>query len=118
MCKTKPYIVGLSYPIKGINFRKFPKTRKKELNEVRRSKNKARKILSSCKRRRQVSKSIYENSRMSYVYKLDMESTSIKRIPRGGVVFYTFIEDKIRFCFGRDQKNNDIKDLGGGKRKY
>jgi hypothetical protein len=64
-----------------------------------------------------VSRGTYENSRLSLVHKLDMKDSIIRNIPRAGVVFYTFIDDKLYMCFGRDKNTNELTDFGGTRIK-
>jgi len=35
------------------------------------------------------------------------------KIGRGGVIFYTTIDDRVFFCFGIDSKTQDLSDFGG-----
>lgn len=39
------------------------------------------------------------------------------RVPRAGIIFYTFVDDQIYCCFGRDRKTQDLTDFGGGRKK-
>ena len=44
-----------------------------------------------------------------------MKDPVIKNIPRAGVVFYSFIDDELYLCFGRDKKSGELTDFGGGR---
>ena len=65
------------------------------------------------KKQRPISRGTYERSRLSIVYQLDMKDPVIRNIPRAGVIFYSFINDKLHMCFGRDRISGDITDYGG-----
>ena len=38
-------------------------------------------------------------------------------IERGGCIFYTFLNNKLYFCFGRDNKSSELTDFGGTKKR-
>jgi hypothetical protein len=65
------------------------------------------------KRQKPVNRGTYERSRLSRVCQLDMKDPVIRNIPRGGVIFYTFIDDELHMCFGRDRRSSDLTDFGG-----
>ena len=65
-----------------------------------------------------ISRGSYENSRLCRVDELDITDPCIGKIPRAGVVFYTFIDNELHMCFGRDKKTGDLTDFGGGRSKY
>jgi hypothetical protein len=48
---------------------------------------------------------------------LDFKNPNIAKIPRGGVLFYTFIDGELQICFGRDMDSHDLTDFGGTRRK-
>lgn len=64
-----------------------------------------------------VSRGLYENARLCHVHELDFTDPHIRNIPRAGVIFYTFIDEKLYLCFGRDKNSSDLTDFGGGKRQ-
>lgn len=76
-------------------------------------------VFSSIPRRHKSYKSIrrgpYEQSRICKVQELNLKDCVIRNIPRGGVIFYTFINDKLYLCFGKDRRTNDLTDFGGGR---
>lgn len=63
-----------------------------------------------------VSRGNYESARMCRAYELDMYDACIRNIPRAGVLFYTFIDDELFICFGRDRGSGDLTDFGGTRR--
>ena len=67
--------------------------------------------------RKPVSRGVYECSKAVRVYELDLSSPVISKIPRCGIVYYTFQNDQLYFCFGRDRISRDLTDFGG-QRKY
>jgi len=69
------------------------------------------------KRQKPVSRGSYESSRLCRVHELDMLDPCIKNIPRAGVLFYTFIDEELYICFGRDQATGDLTDFGGGRKQ-
>jgi len=69
------------------------------------------------KRYKSISRGHYENSRLCHVYELDMYDSSIRNIPRAGLIPYTFIDGKLYLCFGKDKKSGDLTDFGGGKKR-
>lgn len=66
-------------------------------------------------RRKPVSRGTYESSRLCRVYELNMRDSFIRNIPRAGVIFYTFINDELYLCFGRDKLSGELTDFGGRK---
>lgn len=68
------------------------------------------------KKPKPVSRGVYEHSRLTRVHTLNLEDSSIKNIPRAGVLFYTFINGKLHICFGRDASTRELTDFGGGRR--
>lgn len=65
------------------------------------------------KKHKFINRGTYEGSRLSKVYQLDMKDMVIKNIPRAGIVFYSFINDELHICFGRDKKTGELTDFGG-----
>ena len=65
-----------------------------------------------------ISRGTYECSRLCRVYDLDLTDPMISKIPRGGIVYYTFQnpEKQIFVCFGRDRFSRDLTDFGGHRR--
>lgn len=82
--------------------------------------NKAENLFSGLPRkplhRKPISRGAYECSRLCRVYELNLSNPEIFRISRGGVVYYTFHEEKLYFCFGKDRWTQDLTDFGGGRR--
>lgn len=70
------------------------------------------------KKHKPISRGTYEFSRLSRVRRLDLNDPSIRLIPRAGVVFYTFINNELHVCFGRDKKSGEITDFGGGRKDF
>jgi len=66
--------------------------------------------------KRPVSRGIYECSRACRVYQLDLTDPIVAKIPRGGIVYYTFQGDQLYLCFGRDRWSRDLTDFGGARR--
>jgi hypothetical protein len=66
--------------------------------------------------RKPVCRGTYECSRLCRVYQLDLLDPMIAKIPRGGIVYYTFENGELYFCFGRDRTSGDLTDFGGGRR--
>ena len=58
----------------------------------------------------------YENARFSTVAKLDFTDSFIANIPRAGIIYFTFIDNKLHMCFGRDRKTGDLTDFSGMKK--
>ena len=69
------------------------------------------------KKQKAINKGTYERSRICQVYQLDMSDPVIQNIPRAGVVFYTFINNELHICFGRDRRTGELTDFGGGKKR-
>lgn len=69
------------------------------------------------KKPRPISRATYESSKLSRVNQLDLKDPVIRNIPRAGILFYTFIDDELNLCFGRDIGTNDLTDFGGGRRR-
>lgn len=68
-------------------------------------------------RRSKHGRQMYDSSRLTKVSQLNLRDPSIARIPRAGVLFYTFIEDEFYLCFGKDLQSGDLTDFGGGRKK-
>jgi len=69
------------------------------------------------RKQKPVNRGFYENSRLCRVHQLDFTDTNIERIPRAGVLFYTFIDGELQMCFGRDHDSHELTDFGGTRRK-
>lgn len=65
------------------------------------------------KKQKPVNRGTYERSRLCRVHQLDMKDPDIRKIPRAGVVFYSFIGDELHMCYGRDRKFVELTDFGG-----
>lgn len=69
------------------------------------------------RKKKPVNRGFYENSRLCRVHELNLNDSNIANIPRGGVLFYTFIDGELHICFGRDMESRDLTDFGGTRRK-
>jgi hypothetical protein len=69
------------------------------------------------RKQKPVNRGFYESSRLCRVHQLDLDDPNIANIPRGGVLFYTFIDGQLQICFGRDKASQDLTDFGGTRRK-
>lgn len=67
--------------------------------------------------KRAIQKGSYENSRLTKVKDLDLTNPDIRRIPRAGILFYTYIDSYLYICFGQDRKSQDLTDFGGTRRR-
>lgn len=67
-------------------------------------------------KQRAVTRGFYDNSKLCRVYELNMNDPRIRNIPRAGIVFYTFINNELFLCFGRDRESKELTDFGGGRR--
>ncbi len=68
--------------------------------------------------RKSICRGTYECSRLYRVYQLDLTDPIISKIPRCGIVYYTFQKGELYFCFGRDKISRDLTDFGGSRRPY
>ena len=60
----------------------------------------------------------YEPAILTTVKDLNYHSKMIQNISRGGCIYYTFINDKLYICMGRDKETGDLTDFGGKKLKF
>src|SRR3990172_9300375 len=60
-----------------------------------------------------INRGVYEKARLTRVYQLDLNDPVIRNIPRSGYLPYTFIDDQIHLCFGRDKASGDVCVLAG-----
>lgn len=66
----------------------------------------------------QINRGFYENARFSTINKLNFSDPAIQHIPRAGLIYFTFINDELYMCLGKDKKTNDITDFSGLRKKY
>lgn len=60
-----------------------------------------------------ITRCAYEKTKLCRVYELDLRK--YKKSSRGGVLPYTFINNELYICFGRDRESGDLTDFGGTK---
>jgi len=66
--------------------------------------------------RRAICRGQYDSSRLSRVYQLNLNDPIFCKINRAGVIYYTYHQNKLYFCFGRDRMSQDLTDFGGGRK--
>src|SRR5579875_896569 len=69
------------------------------------------------KRQNPILKRIYEPARLLKVSELPFYSFDTRKIKRAGIIPYTFINDKLYICLGKDIRTGDLTDFGGGRKE-
>lgn len=62
-----------------------------------------------------LSYNVYDKPKICLVSDINTKSNYIKKIKRGGCIYYSFKKGKLKICLGKHQLSGDLTDFGGMK---